>query len=103
MTTKILCFAGSTREQSINKKLAQLAMHIAKNEVISTDYIVLNDFPLPLYDGDLEMHTFPDKALALQKLLKGYDCKRLNFIIFCWGRSSSPQSWNLPLCYLDTT
>lgn len=63
---KILAFAGSTRQNSLNKKLLHAAVQYIKN--IDVSLINLNDFPLPLYDGDLETKQFPDNALKLKDL-----------------------------------
>src|SRR5262245_22003883 len=54
MTPKILAFAGSTREQSYNKKLVQIAVAGARAAGAEVTCIDLRDFPLPLFDGDLE-------------------------------------------------
>ncbi len=51
---KIAAFAGSTRVESFNKKLVKIAMRAAENGGIAVEYIDLRDFPLPLYDADLE-------------------------------------------------
>lgn len=66
---KILCFAGSTREDSINKRLARWA---AQRDVdgVQLTFIDLRDFPMPLYDGDLEeRHGLPDNAKKLKEMV----------------------------------
>lgn len=50
----ILAFAGSTREGSVNKKLIRVAVSAAKASGAEVTLIDLRDFPMPLYDGDLE-------------------------------------------------
>lgn len=66
---KILAFAGSTRTDSFNKKLVQAAIKGARNAGAEVTYIDLRDFPLPLYDGDLEdAKGLPENAKALKKL-----------------------------------
>lgn len=73
-TPKILAFAGSTRTESFNKKLLKIAVAgaaAAGAEVTSVD---LRDFPMPLYDGDLESREgISEKALALKKLFLAND------------------------------
>ncbi len=67
---KILAFAGSAKETSLNKKLVQ----IAGAEVT---YIDLKNLPMPLFDEDLEaqqgipatVREFKDLMLAHQGLL----------------------------------
>jgi NAD(P)H-dependent FMN reductase len=56
MTTRprILVFAGSAREDSLNKKLARIAARCVDDAGGEATFIDLRDFPLPLYDGDLE-------------------------------------------------
>jgi len=51
---KILAFAGSTRVESFNKKLVKVAMEGARAAGAEVTYIDLRDYPLPLYDEDLE-------------------------------------------------
>ena len=51
---KILAFAGSTRSDSFNKKLVKIAVNGAINVGVEATFIDLRDFPMPLYDGDLE-------------------------------------------------
>lgn len=66
---KILAFAGSTRRDSWNKKLVNQAAAFAKNEGAEVTVIDLADYPMPLYDGDLEAASgLPAKAKELKKL-----------------------------------
>lgn len=51
---KILAFAGSTRTDSYNKRLVKIAVAGALAAVGEVTLIDLRDFPLPLFDGDLE-------------------------------------------------
>lgn len=53
-TPKILAFAGSTRSDSYNKKLVKQAMLGAEATGAQATFVDLRDFPMPLYDGDLE-------------------------------------------------
>lgn len=71
---KILCFAGSTRNQSVNKKLVKVAMQGAQEAGAEVTYIDLKDLPMPLYDGDLEAEQgLPENAKKLKELLKSHD------------------------------
>lgn len=65
---KILAFAGSTRKDSFNKKLIKIAAEGAKAAGAAVTLIDLRDYPLPLYDGDLEKETFPENAKKLRKI-----------------------------------
>lgn len=71
---KILAFAGSTRSGSFNKKLASLATEAARAAGAEVTLIDLRDFPLPLYDGDLENESgLPENAKKLKTLMRAHD------------------------------
>lgn len=73
-TPKILAFAGSTREQSYNKKLVKIAVEAARKVGATVTHIDLRDFPLPLFDEDLERTSgLPENALKLKALFKRHD------------------------------
>jgi NAD(P)H-dependent FMN reductase len=65
---KLLAFAGSTRTESWNKKLIKVAVDGARAAGADVTLVDLRDFPLPLFDGDLETAGFPDVALKLKQL-----------------------------------
>ncbi len=70
---KILAFAGSTRKASFNKKLVQFAVAGAEAAGAQVTYIDLADYPLPVYDGDLEeAQGLPENALKLKKLFSDH-------------------------------
>ena len=77
MTTsaKLLFFAGSQRAGSFNKQLSRLAHHIADASGISATFLDLADYPMPLYDGDIEATDGPPensrKLLAVLKAHQG--------------------------------
>lgn len=67
--TKILFFAGSTRAGSINQKLAEKAAHIAREKGAEATLISLQNFEMPLYNGDLEsVDGLPENAIKLKQL-----------------------------------
>ena len=69
---KIIAFAGSNSNNSINKQLANYASSLVKNANI--DVLDLNDFELPLYGIDLENeHGIPDNAQKFLKIIKESD------------------------------
>jgi chromate reductase len=69
-SSSILIFAGSTRQNSYNKKLVKIAGQGARAAGASVTFIDLKDFPLPLYDEDLETtEGLPPQALQLKALL----------------------------------
>ncbi len=71
---KILAFAGSTRKASYNKKLVRVAARGAAAAGAAVTVIDLKDYPLPLFDADLESeHGPPENAVRFKKLLVGHD------------------------------
>ncbi len=67
--SKILAFAGSTRTDSYNKKLVHVAAEGARKAGALVTIIDLRDYPLPLYDGDLEeSQGLPENARRLKAL-----------------------------------
>lgn len=71
MPTRILVFAGSARESSLNKKLARVAARAVADAGGEAAFIDLRDFSMPLYDGDLEaVSGVPVQALRLRELFK---------------------------------
>ena len=53
-TPQILAFAGSARRESLNRKLLAVVVQAAREAGGEVTLVDLNDFPLPLYHGDLE-------------------------------------------------
>jgi len=73
MKPKILIFAGSARKDSVNKKLARYAASVVPGDDADVTYIDLADYPLPLYDSDLEASDgLPDNAVKLKALLRDH-------------------------------
>lgn len=67
---RILAFAGSTRTASFNKKLIKVAKGGAEAAGAEVTLLDLRDYPMPLYDGDLEADTgLPDNARKLKDLM----------------------------------
>jgi chromate reductase, NAD(P)H dehydrogenase (quinone) len=83
---KILAFAGSLRKDSYNKKLVKIAIKGAQNAGAEVTYLDLKEFPLPVYDQEIEDSSgLPENALKLKKLL--WDHK--GFLIACPEYNSS--------------
>lgn len=71
---RILAFAGSLRKDSFNKKLVQIAVQGARRAGADVTYIDLKDYPLPIYDGDIESASgIPENGLKLKKLFAEHD------------------------------
>jgi len=66
---KIIAFAGSTRKDSYNKKLVRIAAEGAKEAGAEVTVISLEDYPLPLFDEDLEKSEgLPENGRILKDL-----------------------------------
>ena len=70
-STRLLFFAGSARAKSHNKRLARLGAAIAEAHGIPSTFADLGDYPMPIYDADLEIAEGPpDNAKKLKALMK---------------------------------
>lgn len=70
---KILAFAGSARKDSINKKLIKVAASCAQSLDADVTLVDFADFPMPLYDGDLEEQDgIPPHAKKFKELMKSH-------------------------------
>jgi chromate reductase len=71
---RILAFAGSLRERSINKRVLKTAIKGAESAGAEVTYIDLRDYPMPIYNSDdHERDGFDQNALKLQGLLTEHD------------------------------
>jgi len=71
---KILAFSGSARQASVNQKLAAAAAGLAREAGAEVTLINLRDYPMPLFDQDLEAeYGEPDNARALKALFARHD------------------------------
>lgn len=68
---RLLFFAGSARQSSHNKRLARLGHTIAEANGLAATFADLGDYPMPIYDGDLEAANGPpENARKLKALMK---------------------------------
>jgi NAD(P)H-dependent FMN reductase len=69
-STKLLFFAGSARAGSHNKRLAELGHTIADANGISATFADIGDYPMPLYNGELEaVEGTPENAKKFKALM----------------------------------
>ena len=69
-TPRILAFAGSARRESLNRKLLAAVVSAVRAAGGEVTLIDLNDYPLPLYHGDLEdQDGMPANAQRLVALI----------------------------------
>src|ERR1700754_4109112 len=67
---KILVFPGSLRTGSLNARLAAAAAHELALSGAEVTRISLSDFPLPIYDGDLQAKSgVPKHAVNLKRMI----------------------------------
>ena len=67
---KILVIPGSLRTGSLNAKLAATAAHAFAQAGADVTRISLDDFPLPLYDADLQIKSgVPKNAVNLKRMI----------------------------------
>ncbi len=73
-TPRILAFAGSTRNGSFNQQLVSIAAKGAIDAGADVTVINLKDYPLPLFDQDLETEQgAPENATKLKQLFFDHD------------------------------
>ena len=67
---KILVIPGSLRTGSLNAKLAAVAAHRLAQDGAEVTRLSLADFPLPIYDGDLQTRSgVPKSAVDLKRMI----------------------------------
>jgi NAD(P)H-dependent FMN reductase len=71
---RVLVFAASLRKESMNRKLAALAARVAQAAGATVDLASLQEFDVPLYNGDLEASQgIPQGAYDFQRRLLASD------------------------------
>jgi len=71
---RVLAFAGSARQGSLNRQLARLGADALRSAGAQVTLIDLGDFPMPTYHGDLEAADgVPPKAVELGRLMLAHD------------------------------
>ncbi len=83
---RILAFAGSTRRDSWNKKLIRIAVQAAQTAGADVSLVDLADYPMPLFDGDLEDEKgIPENGMKFKQMMNEHD----GFLISCPEYNSS--------------
>ena len=65
---KVLVFAGSTRQQSLNRKLARATADMVRASGAEVTHLELGDYDVPLYNGDLEARGTPPDVIKLKQI-----------------------------------
>ena len=70
---KILVIPGSLRTGSLNAKLAAVASQEFAQADVEVTRVSLGDFPLPIYDGDLQTKSgVPKHAVNLKRMMSAH-------------------------------
>ena len=65
---KLLVFAGRTRQQSYNRRLAKATADLARAAGAEVTHLELGDFEVPMYNADLEARGTPADVMRLKQL-----------------------------------
>ena len=68
----ILIFAGSSRVNSFNRKLAKEAARLVRETDARPTYIELSDLNIPLYNADLESRGTPGTVIRLKEMMHSH-------------------------------
>jgi len=66
---KLLIFAGSTRKNSFNRKLAHFAAELARAAGAEVTHLELADFDIPMYNADAEAIATPPDVIRLKQVM----------------------------------
>ena len=66
---KLLIFAGSTRQNSFNRKLAFVAANLARTSGAEVTHLELSDLDIPMYNADLEAQGTPADVMKLKQIM----------------------------------
>jgi chromate reductase, NAD(P)H dehydrogenase (quinone) len=70
--TKLLIFAGSTRQQSFNRQLAHATSALARSAGAEVTHLELSTLNIPLYNADLEAQGTPPDMLRLKEIMHAH-------------------------------
>jgi chromate reductase, NAD(P)H dehydrogenase (quinone) len=74
MSVRILAISGSSRRESLNQKLLDIAAQGARDAGAEVTVARLADFDLPIYDGDFEAERgVPHEVRKLHELMEKHD------------------------------
>lgn len=91
---KVIVVSGSARKESVNSKLAKVACELGAGMGADCEFIDPRDYPLPIYDGDLEeADGLPQSAKDLKAKFIAADA-----LVFCspeYNSSVTPLMKNI--------
>jgi chromate reductase len=90
---KLVALSGSTRKDSLNKKLLAVVVEMVKRSGVDVEIVDLSQYDMPIYNGDIEASGMPINASKLHAIFKSAD----GFIIASpeYNSSSSPLVKNV--------
>ncbi len=73
-TPRLVAFGGALRRESFNQRLVALAAQCARDAGAEVELVALRDFPMPVYDEDLEREQgLPEGVKRFRALLQQSD------------------------------
>ena len=70
--TKLLIFAGSTRQHSFNRQLAHAVTTMARASGADVKHLELSTLDIPLYNADLEAQGTPPDVIRLKETMDAH-------------------------------
>ena len=70
--TKLLVFAGSTRQQSFNRQLAHATANLARASGAEVTLLELSSLDIPMYNADLEAQGTPHDVIKLKEIMDAH-------------------------------
>jgi NAD(P)H-dependent FMN reductase len=70
--TKLLVFAGSTRQHSFNRQLAHAVAAMARTAGAQVTHLELSTLDIPLYNADLEARGTPPDVILLKEIMDAH-------------------------------
>lgn len=68
-SNRLLIFAGSARQASFNRQLAQAAATLARAAGAEVTLLELGELAIPMYNADLEINGTPPDVLKLKRIM----------------------------------
>jgi NAD(P)H-dependent FMN reductase len=69
---KLLVFAGSTRQQSFNRRLARIAADLGCEAGAEATLLELSELDIPMYNADLEARGTPPDVIRLKEVMDAH-------------------------------
>ncbi len=73
MPLTILAISGSLRKASLNRKLLEIAKHIASDAGHTVTEADLKELALPIYDQDIQDQGFPESVTKFKTMIEAAD------------------------------